>query len=385
MKIKPFELERWQSVWENIVELNISESGVTPLTVAELLGDPAGAGQLLQAKLGYPQSNGSEETRAGVARLYPGATAANVLVTCGGSEANYVTSWALVEPGDEVIFMVPNYMQVIGVAEAFGGTIKPLWLREESRWAPDMDDLRKLLTPKTKLICICNPNNPTGAVLTEKTMDEICAAASKVGSWVLADEIYRGAELEGDQVTPTFWGRYERVICTNGFSKAYGMPGLRTGWVAGPAGLVEKIWGYHDYTSIGPSMLSDRLTALALEPARHARIIERTRQIVRSQYPILREWIDARRDVFTHVPPAAGAIATLGYKAARPEIASLRSDVMAEELRAKKSVLIVAGTQFGLDGYIRIGFGYNAEVLRRALDRISEWLAEKTESAAVAR
>ena len=370
MQIAPFELERWQSVWEHHVELNISESGVEPLSAADLLDDPAQRDRVLAVPLGYPQTNGSEELRGRIAELYPGASAANVLLTCGCSEANYIAVWSQVERGDEVIFMQPNYMQIGGLAESFGAAVKPLWLRENLRWAPDIAELRRLLTPKTKLIAICNPSNPTGAVLSEKLMGEICAAASSVGAWILADEVYRGAEFSGT-MTPTFYGRYDRVLCTAGFSKSFGMPGLRTGWVVGPAEMAEKLWGYHDYTTIGPTMLTDRLAAIALEPARRARILERTRKILRENYPIVSDWAERHGNLLTHIPPAAGAIAWLGYKG-KGTTAEL-----AEAARLRKNLLIVPGEQLGMPGYLRIGFGGNAEKLRQALARLDELLAEK--------
>jgi len=367
MHIVPFELERWQSVWEHHVELNISESGVEPLTAGELLDDPAVRERVLSMPLGYPQTNGSEELRARIAELYPGAAAANVLLTCGCSEANYLITWALVERGDEVIFMQPNYMQIAGVARSFGAVVKPLWLREELRWAPDVAELRKLISPKTRLIAICNPNNPTGAVLGEKLMEEICSVASRVGAWVLADEVYRGAEFSGT-LTTTFYGRYERVLCTAGFSKAFGMPGLRAGWVVGPAEMAEKLWGYHDYTSIGPTMFTDRLAALALEPARRAHILERTRRIVRENYPIVRDWVARHTGLLTHIPPAAGAIAWVGYKGQGT------TAELAEAARTRKNLLIVPGEQFAMAGYLRIGFGGHADKLQQALVRLDDLL-----------
>jgi aspartate/methionine/tyrosine aminotransferase len=369
MRIEPFELERWQSVWENRVELNIAESGVEPLNVRELIEDPADLERLLEARLGYPQTNGSEELRAEIAALYSGAKPANALATCGGAEANFLVTWALVEPGDEVIFMQPNYMQVAGLARAFGATVKPWWLREELGWAPDTDELARMVTNKTRMIAICNPNNPTGAVLSEVTMQAICAAAEKCGAWILADEVYRGAEFSGE-TTPTFWGRYERVLCTAGLSKAYGLPGLRTGWVIGPAEMTEKLWGYHDYTSIGPTMLTDRIAALALEPKRHARLLERTRRILREHYPVILKWLESRREHFTHIAPRAGAIAWIGLRGEK------NSAEVAEGLRAKKGVLLVPGEQFAMSGYLRIGFGDDTAQLRKALTRFDEWVEE---------
>ena len=369
MKIEPFELERWQSVWENKVELNISESGVHPLTTAELVPDVEQLKKILNVQQLYPQTNGSEELRTRIAELYPGAKMENVLVTSGGSEANYVSTWGLIEPGDEVVFMMPNYMQIAGLARGFGATVKSLWLRESLDWEINVDDLPRLVTAKTKIIAICNPSNPTGAVLREDMRAAILAAAEKVGAWVISDEVYRGAEFDGE-MTATMWGGYERVLATAGLSKAYSLPGLRTGWVVGPAKIIEKLWSYHDYTSISPSMLTDRLASAALEPARRAWILNRTREAVRANYPALQKWLADRGDIFSHVAPKAGAIAWAGLRDGRD------SAKMAEELRAQKGVLLVAGEQMGMESFVRFGFGGDQGHLQKALGRIDEYLQE---------
>jgi aspartate/methionine/tyrosine aminotransferase len=379
MKVQPFELERWQSVWENKVELNISESGAHPLTTAELVPDAETLRKILDVPQGYPQTNGSEELRSRIAELYPGAQVSNVLVTCGGSEANFISTWMLLEPGDEVVFMLPNYMQISGLATAFGARVQPLWLREKLNWGIDIDELAHLITARTKLIAICNPNNPTGAVLRKEERVAIVKAAAVVGAWILSDEVYRGAEMDltklggekADNVmTPTFWGGYERVLCTGGLSKAYSLPGLRTGWVVGPEEIIERLWSYHDYTSIGPTMLTDRLASVALEPKRREWILNRTRRILRQNYPALREWLDARSDYFSHIAPKAGAIAWAGLRHGGSSAA------MAEALRVKKSVLIVPGEQMGMDSFVRFGFGGDPEHLQKALARIADWMSE---------
>ena len=369
MKIQPFELERWQSIWENKVELNISESGVHPLSTAELVPDAATLQKILDVPQYYPQTNGSEELRSRIAELYPGAKAENVLVTCGGSEANFVATWALLEPGDEIVFMMPNYMQIAGLAGAFGATVKPLWLREELQWGIDRDELPRLIGPRTRLVAICNPNNPTGSVLKKEEREAIVAAAEKVGAWILADEVYRGAEFDGSMTT-SFWGGYDRILCTAGLSKAFSLPGLRTGWVVGAPKMVERFWGYHDYTSIGPSMLTDRLASVALEPKRRGWILNRTRETLLRNYPPLRAWLDSHADSFTHVPPKAGAIAWAGLRSGQNSLQ------MAEQLREKKSVLLVAGEQLGMESFVRFGFGGDREHLQKALVRVDEWLQE---------
>ena len=369
MQIQAFELERWQSIWENKVELNISESGVLPLTTAELLGGEEMLRKILDVRQGYPQTNGSEELRSRIAQLYCGARAENVLVTCGGSEANFISTWALLEPGDEVAFMMPNYMQIAGLAQAFGATVKPLWLRKELGWSIDLDDLKRVVTPKTRIIAICNPNNPTGAVLDASSREGIVSAAAEVGAWILADEVYRGAEFEGP-MTPSFWGSYERVISTAGLSKAYGLPGLRTGWIVGPTDMIERLWGYHDYTSIAPTVLTDRLASVALEPARRDWVLDRTRKILKENYPVVQHWLDSHADRFWHVRPKAGAIAWAAL------LGGGDSAHMAEDLRARKNVLVVPGEQLGMGSHLRFGYGGDVDHLRRALARLDEYLSE---------
>ena len=176
MRLEPFQMERMQSEWENRVAHNLSESGVHPLSVEELL-DPADREKLLRERLVYIQSNGTEALRAAIAALYPGAEARNVVVTTGTAEANYIAIWRLVEPGDEVVMMLPNYMQIWGVVRAQGAQVLEWKLREEADWAPDLDELARLLTPRTRLVVVCNPNNPTGSVLGAEAMRGIVARA----------------------------------------------------------------------------------------------------------------------------------------------------------------------------------------------------------------
>jgi aspartate/methionine/tyrosine aminotransferase len=361
MKLEPFAMERMQSQWENRVRHNLSESGVHPMSVGELLGGD-GPEELLRQELVYVQSNGSEALRTAVAAMYPGAGAANVLVCNGTSEANHVVTWNLVEPGDEVVLMLPNYMQVFGLIRGFGGTVIPFRLREQERWAPDLDELRRAVGPKTRLIAVCNPNNPTGAILSAAEMREIAALAARHGAWLLADEVYRGAERDGAE-SATFWGMHDRVLITSGLSKAYGLPGLRIGWVVGPPDKIAELWGRRDYLTIAPGALSDLLARRALDPGVRPRILERTRGIIRENYPALEEWI-RRQDAFSLVPPRAGAIAYVRYAW------KVNSTRLVERLRDEQSVLIVPGDHFGMDGYLRIGFGNRPQDLAAGLARI---------------
>src|SRR5436190_4261410 len=313
MRLEPFAMERMQSTYENQVELNLSESGVHPLRLGDLVDDEPSREQLLSEALRYTQSNGTIPLRAAIAAIYPGATPDHIQVTNGGSEANYITTWNLVEPGDEVVLMVPNYMQTWGLARAFGGVVKewPLTLND-GRWRIDIDALERVVSPRTKLIIICNPNNPTGARFESADLDRIAAIGGRTGAWILSDEIYRGAERDGRE-TPSIWGRSDRVIITSGLSKAFGLPGLRIGWIVGPPARIESMWSYHDYTTIAPGALNDALARHALEPVRRQRLLARTRGILTRNYPIIADWLQAHRGLFTYVPPDAGAIVYTRY------------------------------------------------------------------------
>jgi aspartate/methionine/tyrosine aminotransferase len=368
MKVEHFKMERMQSTWENEVEYNLSESGVHPLTLREFLsGDEVR--ELQDIPLGYSQSNGTPELREQIARLYPGATLDHVLVTSGSSEANYLLMWSNIEPGDEVVFMMPNYMQMWGLVRGFGAALKPLWLKESLGWTPDLDELRKLVTPKTKLIIVTNPNNPTGAVLSGEAMSAIVEEAARVGAWIVADEIYQGAERVGS-TTPSFWGRYDRTIIVNGLSKAYGLPGIRMGWIVGPNEIITKTWPYHDYTTISPSVLSDRIARIALSPGNREKILKRTRSIIQKNFSLLESWLKEQAGLVSYVPPRAGAIAFMRY-----DLKTNSTDLVTRLIN-EKSTLIVPGDHFELDRYLRIGFGSEPEYLEKGLARVGELFAE---------
>ena len=370
MRLEPFAMERMQSTWENRVAWNLSESGIHPLRVEELADTDADRLAVLSQELGYTQTNGTPELRTAIASLYPDATPAHIEVTNGGSEANLLVLSHLIEPGDEVVMMLPNYMQMRGLARGLGAVVRPWPLiggAGGARWQPDLAALDELVSAGTKVIAICNPNNPTGARLTESELDGISRAAARVGAWIVSDEIYRGAEMDGVE-TPTMWGRYDRAIVTSGLSKAYGLPGLRIGWLAGPPDVVEQCWAVHDYTSIAPGAINDRLARVALRPSRRALLLARTRGIIGANYPVVRRWIEKRAPKLEHTPPEAGAVVMVRYHH------RINSTVLADRLRTERSVLIVPGDHFEMDGYMRIGFGTDPAHMTGALELVGEVL-----------
>ncbi|NHJ15045.1 MAG: aminotransferase class I/II-fold pyridoxal phosphate-dependent enzyme [Candidatus Thorarchaeota archaeon] len=370
MKLEPFELERNQSEWEHVVEINLTESGVQPLSIRELVKDSLELEALLDTRLGYVQTNGSRELRTLIAGLYSGASPENILATNGGAEANYLCTWALMHEQPErteFVVMLPNYMQIHGIVRALNGTVRPLHLRQElSGWVPDIEGLKEVVSGKTAAIAICNPNNPTGSILDKSHVRAIIEVAEDAGAWILSDEIYQGAE-QHSTTTESLFGQYEKVLITNSLSKAYGLPGLRLGWIASTdKEFAHTLWAYSDYTTICPTKLSDRLAQYALEPEMRKWILGRTRGIVGAHWRQLKSWFDDRAQIFSYIPPKAAAICFPKHSL------PISSKELTERLLHEKSVLLVPGEHFGMPMHLRFGFGYDSEKLQTGLDRLDE-------------
>ena len=369
MKIERFQMERTQCLFENEVRFNLSESGVSPLSIGELVPGRDQRDILDKLPLGYPHSTGRKSLRKNIARFYGCSDHECVTVMNGGSEANYAAIWGTIEPSDRVAFMLPNYLQGWGLARAFGRQADGfrLVMKRDShgswKWKLDVDSLRKAVTKKTKLIVVTNPNNPTGYILTEEEMQIIVGEARRVGAWLLSDEIYRGAEVDGP-LTPTFFGRYDKVIVTGGLSKAFALPGLRIGWIVAKPQTISRLCGYHDYLTLTPSYLSDYLADIVMQPKRRDEILQRTRSIIANNLPVLENWLGKHADIFDYARPAAGAIATIKYRL------PIGSVALFDRLREEKSVLITPGAHFGIGRYLRIGYGYDLGKTRRGLREV---------------
>ena len=368
MSIRTFELERVQSLFENTVEFNLTESGIHPFTIGELL-TPEQTEQLTKKVLGYGQTNGSKQLRRLIATMYDQSRPENFLITNGSSEANFVACHTLLQQGDEVVMMVPNYMQIWGIAEEMGCKLKAFHLREENQWKPDLEELRSLVSPQTKMIVLCNPNNPTGYIMNEVEMHEVIEIAGSVNAWIYADEIYRGAELDGT-LSESFFGKYDKVLVNGGLSKAFALPGLRLGWLSGPEAVIANAWAYHDYTSISAGIISQYLAEIALESSMREKIFARNRKILNGNLETAKQWIERHSGLFHYTAPRGGGMLFITYN---PDINSSR---LAEWLRINKSVFILAGDVFGMDKHFRIGIGAQKEYLSEGLIRISQGIEE---------
>jgi aspartate/methionine/tyrosine aminotransferase len=369
MKIEVFEMERMQSTWENVVDFDLSESGVLPVTLRELTELGFDLDSALDTPLTYSQSNGTPELRAALAQSYPGSTPDNFEVTNGTSEANYLVALSQLKEGDEFALEVPNYMQLWGIPRSLGAEVNRFHLRPENHWEPDWEEFERAVNPRTRLVYVSNPNNPTGAVLSEEAMRRIVGRCEAMNAYLIADEVYLGAEIEGPR-TSSFWGMSERVVVTSGLSKAYGIPGIRIGWIAGPEELVYDCWTQHDSLTICPGKLSDALARIAVREENRKNLYARGRQLLQANLEIFKRWLDRLGTGFSFVPPVAGAFGFVEYSA---EVPSLE---LCERIRRNQSTLVVPGSHFGLEGYLRIWLGGRREYLEEGLRRVEKELQQ---------
>jgi aspartate/methionine/tyrosine aminotransferase len=355
-------MERMQSTWEHRVRHDLSESGLEALTLEDAVRD---LGALRTERLGYADGRGREATRALVAGFHPEATAEHVLLTTGTSEANFLALATLTAPGDEVVIVMPNYMQLHGIARGLGARVKEVWLREEWGWRIDLDALRAAVTDATRVVCICNPNNPTGQVLSAAEVLDIATITERHGAWLLADEVYRGAERIGPE-TATAFGHHDRIVVTGGLSKAYGLPGLRVGWIVAPPERIAAAWALKDYTTIAPATLSELLAEVAL--ARRPQLLARARFLLSERWPILEAWAAAHAQELHWVAPAAGGICFFGYSF------PIDSTELVDRLIRDWSTMVVPGAHFQAERHLRIGFGMPTHTLRGGLEAIDRAL-----------
>jgi aspartate/methionine/tyrosine aminotransferase len=366
MKFPSFDLERIQSIYENSVEINLTESGIEPLSLKELMNSQE-LEELLNLPLGYGYTQGTPLLRQRISNLYEGADENNVLVTSGSSEAIFLSAVLTVSKGDRVVMMTPNYLSFNGVAEALGAEVDYVPLLKKEKWEWDLDCLDEAVSDKTKVISVCNPNNPTGSVLNLEQMLKIVEIAGRVGAYLLVDEVYIGAEL-GSNLTKSFLGMYEKTIVTSGLSKSYAHPGLRIGWIISGKRFVEEAWAIKDYTTIASSSLSQHIATKVLEPETIAKLRSRTKVLLNKNLETFSKWILPYSNHLSFLKPEAGGFAFVEYDM------DINSTDLVHDLRKNEGVFIVPGDSFGIDKYFRIGLGHESIGFSKGLDLLSEGL-----------
>jgi aspartate/methionine/tyrosine aminotransferase len=369
MHIAPFGVEIWMNEFEKSCKLNLAETCVESITMAELLElcgkDQAALADVLPFKMTYGDIEGSDRLRDAIAALYETQERENILVTHGTIGANSLVHQALISRDDKVISVIPTYQQHYSIPESIGADVHLLHLRPENGFLPDLDELRAMATPGTRLIAINNPNNPTGSLMDRDMLERIAATARDIDAWVLCDEVYRGTDQEGDGMTASIADLYEKGISTAGMSKAFSLAGLRIGWLAGPTDAIEQVMIHRDYNTISVSRIDDHYAAIALE--NFETILQRSQRITRENLAVLTEWVE-NEPLISWVRPRSGTTALLKYALDLP------SRDFCVRLLDETGVMFTPGSVMNMEGHVRIGYANSTEVLRAGLSRVSEFL-----------
>jgi aspartate/methionine/tyrosine aminotransferase len=368
MKIAPFGVEQWMNAHEERAVFNIGETCVHSLTLDELLAfddDPERAlAELRGLQLTYGHIWGSPELRALIGALYEDLPPQQTLVTNGAIGANFLAQYSLLEAGDRVVVVQPTYQQLLSVPASFGAEVVPLPLRPEHGWLPDLQELRSLLQAPTAMVVINNPNNPTGALMEAGALRELVDVVRPTGAWLLADEVYRGIEHDGE-TAPSVVDLYERGVSTGSLSKVYSLAGLRVGWIAGPPDAIEVCTEHRDYTTISVGQLDERLAAIALRAS--DKLLARNLAIVRKNAEIVDRWVQNELRL-SYVRPRAGTTAFVRYEYDLP------SEELCQRLFDETGAFVVPGAAFDWEGWFRLGYAFDSTRLIDGLEAISGFL-----------
>lgn len=371
MKIKEFGVEIWMNAYETKCRYNLAETCVESITLGELL---AFAGktetilaELLPLKMTYGAIEGSDCLRDLVASLYEDQQRSNVIVTHGAIGANALVYQTLVEPGDHVISVAPTYQQHYSIPESYGANVSILRLREENAFLPDLQELRDLVRSDTKVIALNNPNNPTGSLMDRALLEQVVEIARSVDAWLLCDEVYRGTDQHGDGFTASIADLYEKGISTASMSKTYSLAGLRLGWIVAPQALIHAVSIHRDYNTISVGVLDDHFACIALENRQH--ILDRAHAMTRTNLALLDAWV-ANEPKVSYVKPKAGTTALLKIDT------DLSSREFCVKLLETKGVMFTPGSALDIEGYVRVGFANNPQVMKDGLVLVSEFLRE---------
>ena len=373
MKIDGFGVEEWLNVWEKEAVYDIAQSTISSMTLQEILNLEEDDGQgfmshLMQEKFNYGWIEGSPEFKQEVSKLYTKVPTENILATNGATGANHLVLYGLIEPGDHVIAEYPSYQQLYDIPRSLGAEIEFWHIYESENWYPRLNELRQMIRPNTKMICLNNANNPTGTTLNRAFLEEVIQLARTVGAYVLVDEVY--LPLDDSEDYAPIVDLYEKGISTNSLSKAYSVPGVRLGWVATQdKALADEFRKYRDYTMICCGVFDDALGTLVLK--HRDKVLARNKEIVTNNLQILREWVE-NEPLVSMIYPKAVSTSFVKFE----ELDPAQTEEFCVALLKNKGVLLVPGNRFDLPGYARLGYCTNEKTLRKGLSALSQFLRE---------
>lgn len=371
MKIKPFAVEEWMNRYEEGAKYNIAETCVDSISVDELF---ALTGEDKQAfldafcarRLTYGDIFGAPAFKEGVSGLYRTIRPEEIVTTHGAAGASHHVFYSLVEPGDRVVSIMPTYQQLYSIPESYGADVQLLHLKQENDYLPDLQELRQLVTPGTKMICINNPNNPTGALMSRELLEEIVAIARSVGAYILCDEVYRHLS-QSDVWSESIADLYEKGISLGSMSKVFSLAGLRLGWVAThDQEALASMLSHRDYNLISCGLFDEALAGLALK---HKDVLlQRSQKIVRENLAILDAWVQRQPHVH-YTKPLAGTTALVYYDYDIP------SEKLCHDMYHATGAFVTPGDCFEQPRSMRIGYAYGKQALIDGLKAIDDYFA----------
>lgn len=368
VKIEPFRLERYFAEHEFTSPYLLSCSDCEPRTLAGLLAlaDEDSLRRWEKLGLGYTESAGLADLRVEISRLYGRIRPEHVLVAVP-EEAIFVALNCMLDKGDHAVCTFPGYQSLYEIPRALGCEVSPWRPRRDEGWRFDVDELAGLVRPGTKAVVVNFPHNPTGALPTAPEFERVVEVARESGAWLLSDEMYRFLEYDPAGRLRPACDLYERAVSLSGMSKAFGMAGVRIGWLATrDPGLFRKMAAFKDYTTICPPAPSEVLALAALR-ARDI-ILEANLALVRENLGLVEGFMSRHPRIFEPVKPVAGTTCFPGLLSGGDDTGFCRAVVEG------CGVLLLPSSVFGVEGHVRIGLGRTG--VPEALDRLERFLEE---------
>ena len=369
MNIKPFAVEEWMNEYEVGARYNIAETCVDSVSLDELFaltGEDKDAflKDFCARRLTYGDIWGSDGLREGVCGLYHTVKPGEVVLTHGAAGANHHVFCSLISAGERVVSIMPTYQQLYSIPASIGAEVAIMHLKQENSYLPDLDELKALVTPETKMICINNPNNPTGALMSRELLEQIVEIARSVDAYILCDEVYRHLTQE-DGWCESIADLYEKGISVSSMSKVFSLAGLRMGWIAThDKDALAAFLSHRDYDLISCGVFDDAAASLAL---RHRdKMIRRNQAIVRENLAILDAWV-REHPHFYYTKPQAGTTALVYYDFDIP------SYDFCKRMYHATGAFVTPGDCFEQPHSMRIGYACDQQTLKDGLAALAEF------------
>ena len=370
MKINDFKLECYFGLYEFTAPYLLTQSDCESMTTEELLSMEPGAKEAyLRQWLGYTETWGDPELREVIAGLYRDMKAENILVFHGAQEAIFAYMNVMLDPGDHMIAMFPNYQSAYEVANSVPDcSFTKWWVKDNGhRWEVDFDELEGLIQPNTKVLAINSPNNPTGYTFTNEEMERLCRICKEHGIYLFSDEVYKGLEMDGE-TREWMADLYEGSASLGVMSKAYGLAGLRVGWLASKdTELLGKVVKFKHYMSICDSAPSEFLSKVALKHS--DQLLARSRNLIVENIKVADQFFAKYSNLFETKPITCGPVAF------HKLLIDMPVDEFCQMAVDKKGVLLLPAGIYDMEGqYFRVGYGRKG--VPEALAKFEEFLIE---------